>query len=134
MDAITIIQAAWVDIKVSTLNAVWRKMWLDCIHISGGFGKAEVECWVEVKDDIAKFAALGRWLGSESFEDLQPNDTMQLINFYEGELSLEYLVEQETMKTLLEVGEEDEHAPMDLLTVSNLQKALKVCEDNVTFL
>jgi hypothetical protein len=100
MDAITFIQAVGVDIKVSTVNAVWRKMWLNCIHISGGFGKAEVECCVEVKDDIAKLVALGRWLGSESFEDLQPNDTMQLIN-YEDELSVEYMVEKETMKMLL---------------------------------
>jgi hypothetical protein len=32
------------------------------------------------------------------------------------------------------VDEEDEHAPVDLLTVTNLQKALKVCEDSVSFL
>jgi hypothetical protein len=81
MDAITIIQAVWVDIKVSTVNAVWRKMWLNCVHNSAGFGKAILECRVEVKDDIAKLVALGRWLGSEGFEDLQPDDTMQLINF-----------------------------------------------------
>jgi hypothetical protein len=81
MDAITIIQAAWVDIKVSTVNAVWRKMWLNCVHNCGGFGKAVLECCVEVKFDITKLVALGRWLGSEGFEDLQPDDTMQLINF-----------------------------------------------------
>jgi len=70
-----------VDIKVSTVNAVWRKMWLDCVHKSGGFGKAVLECCGEVKDDITKLVALGRWLGSEGFEDLLPDDTMQLINF-----------------------------------------------------
>jgi hypothetical protein len=81
MDAITIIQAAWVDIKVSTMNAVWRKMWLNFVPNSGGFGKAVLECCVDLKVDIAKLVTLGRWLGSEGFEDLQPDDTMQLINF-----------------------------------------------------
>jgi hypothetical protein len=70
-----------VDIKVSTVNAVWRKMWLNCVHNPGGFGKAVLECCVEVKDNITKLVACGRWLGSEGFEDLQPDDTMQLINF-----------------------------------------------------
>jgi hypothetical protein len=104
------------------------------VFITGGFGKAVVECCVEVKDDIAKLVTLGRWLGSEGFEGLQTEDTMQLINIYEGELSLEDLVEQETMNMLLEVDEEEEHAPMDLLTVTNVQKALKVCADSVTVL
>lgn len=81
MDAITIIQAVWVDIKVSAVNVVWRKIWLNCVRNSGGFGKAVLECCVEVKDDITKLVALGRWLGSEGFEDLQPDDTMQLVHF-----------------------------------------------------
>lgn len=38
------------------------------------------------------------------------------------------------MKTLLEVDEEDEHAPVHLLKVTDMQKALCVCEDSVTFL
>jgi hypothetical protein len=51
-----------------------------------------MEGCVEVKYDIAKFVALGRWLGGEGCEDLQPDDTMQLINSYE-ELSAEDLFE-----------------------------------------
>ena len=48
------------------MNAVWRKMWLNCVDNFGGFGKAILECCVEVKDDIATLVALGRWLGSEA--------------------------------------------------------------------
>jgi hypothetical protein len=33
-------------------------------------------------------------------------------------------VEQEAMNMLLEVDEEDEHAPVHLLTVTDMQKAL----------
>jgi hypothetical protein len=36
-------------------------------------------------------------------------------------------VEQETMNTLLEVDEEDEHTPLNLLIVTNMLKALQVC-------
>lgn len=75
-DAITIIQATWLDVKVATVNAGWRKMWLNYVYNCDGFGKALLECCVEVKDDIAELVALGRWLGSEGFEDLQPDDTM----------------------------------------------------------
>lgn len=59
------------------------------MFITSGFGKAVVECFVKVKDDIAKLMTLGRWLGSEGFEGLLIDDTMQLLNFFEGELSLE---------------------------------------------
>lgn len=61
-----------------------------------------MECCVEVKDDITKLVALGRWFVDEGFEVLQQDDTMQVINLYEEELCAEDLVEQETINTLLE--------------------------------
>jgi hypothetical protein len=44
------------------------------------------------------------------------------------------LVQKDTTIILLEEAEEDEPAPVDLLTISTLQKTLNMCDDSRTFM
>jgi hypothetical protein len=71
---------------------------------------------------------------AKASKDLQPGDITELRHFHEEELSAEDLVEQKTLTILPEEAEEDVPAPVDLLTIPNLQKALKMCEESTNFL
>jgi hypothetical protein len=48
-------------------------------------------------------------------------------------MSAEDLVEQMTTNTLPKKGKEDKPAPTHLLTICNMQKAVKMLVDTVTF-
>jgi hypothetical protein len=43
-------------------------------------------------------------------------------------------VQKDTSTILLEEAEEDEPAPVDLLTIPKLQKTLKMCDESRTFM
>jgi hypothetical protein len=57
--------------RISPINAVWRKICPELIHMSGQFRKSAMECCVKAENDI-EMVVLWRWLSDKGFEDLQP--------------------------------------------------------------
>jgi hypothetical protein len=69
--------------------------------------------------------ALGRLLGGDGFEGQQPVETMQLIR---GDVCRRQRTPCRRRMKRMSVCQ------WGLLTVSNLRKVLKICEDSITFL
>ena len=95
--------------------------------MSGQFRKPAMECCVQAENDV-EMVVLWRWLSDKGFEDLQPCDVLDLIKSVccrPGRAGDNILPEEE---------EEGESVPVNLLTVSNFQKALKTFHDSITFL
>lgn len=114
-------------LRIPLMNAVWRKICPELIHMSGQFRKPAMECCVKAENDV-EMVVLWRWLSDKGFEDLQPYDILDLIKSVccrPGRAEDNILPAEE---------EEGETVPVNLLTVSKFQKALKTFHDSITFL
>jgi hypothetical protein len=96
--------------------------------MSGQFRKPAMECCVKAENDVVEMVMLWRWLGGMGFEDLQPYDVLDLIK------SLCCRPGRTEDNILPEEEEEAESVPVNLLTVSNFQEAMKTFHDSITFL
>lgn len=69
LSAVKNIKLAWDEVKPSTMNAVWKKLWPEsCAR----------EAVVEIPE-VMEIATLGRTLGGEGFEDLQCEDITEVL-------------------------------------------------------
>lgn len=109
-DAIANIKPSWCDIKNTTMNAVWRPLWPECVEDDVGDAS---DCNVE------NLLCLGRQIGGEGFQDLELSDINELLEAHDAELSVHELIELE---------ETDE------LTTKNLEKLITKINEAVVII
>jgi hypothetical protein len=108
LHAIKNIKNAWDEVKDSFMNAVWKKLWKECVH--------DLRGCVNPFSEIPEIVSLGQKVVGEGFEDLQEVDVIDLLQSHEEELSVEDLVE------LTQREQEDQDVVMqeDKLTLKRL--------------
>jgi hypothetical protein len=106
--AVKNISNAWNEVDVTVMNAVWRKLWKECVH--------NVRGCVNPYSEVHEIVSLGQKVGGEGFEDLQEIDIIDLLQSHEEELSVEDLME------LTQREQEDQDVVMqkDKLTLQRL--------------
>jgi hypothetical protein len=97
------------------------------MHNSGGFEKPAVEHSVKERDGV-EFMALEKQLGGKSLEDFHSDATMKLINSHSHVCRRPSGADGNKHTK----GEEGEPALVHLLTICNIQKAVKTPEDRIT--
>ena len=110
------------------MASIWGKMWPEFMHNSGGFEKPAVAHNVKEKDAV-EFMALEKQFGGKSLEDFHSDATMKLINSHNYVCRRPGGVDGNKYTK----GEEYEPALVHLLTICNMQKAVKTLEDSITF-
>ena len=91
------IKDSWVEVSVSTMNAVWKKVWPECVHNFTGF--ADVPLITSQIVDLAQEAG---------FEEVDEEDVDDLLESHAEPFSNEDLMELEQQWALEE--EEEEYA------------------------
>lgn len=86
MDAITLIDESWKEVKDSTLNACWTKLYPEIVPPKEKFLRQECE---EIVQEIVNSA---RTIEGEGFQDLQDSEVLELIST-SAELSAEEVEE-----------------------------------------
>ncbi|KAM9364931.1 tigger transposable element-derived protein 1-like [Pholidichthys leucotaenia] len=116
------IQKALNEMKEQTLNASWRKLWLDVAHDYEGFTPDEVH-----HSAIDKAVRLARLVATEGFSDMTTEDVNTLIECHSEPLTDEDLIEmtrsasEEEEEAAAAAGDDDE-AEERGLTLDNLQE------------
>jgi len=105
----------------------WGKMWPEFMHNSGGLEKPAGEHNVKEKDDV-EFMALEKQFGGKSL-DFHSDATMKLINSHSHVCRRPGGADGNKHTKC----EEDVPALAHLLTICNMQKALKKLEYSITF-
>jgi hypothetical protein len=98
-------------------------MYTKCIHIPDKSGQPGLQ---KLRMMLLNCRHLANGLVAKALKDLQPESIRQIRHFHEEEPAAEDLVQKDTPTILLEEVEEDEPAPVDLLTSPKLQKTLKM--------
>lgn len=108
LHAVKNIGNAWNEVDVTVMNAVWRKLWKECVH--------NVRGCVNPYSEVHEIVSLGQKVGGEGFEDLQEIDIIDLLQSHEEELSVEDLMEL----TQREQEDQDIVVQKDKLTLQRL--------------
>ncbi|XP_019391383.1 PREDICTED: centrosomal protein of 89 kDa isoform X4 [Crocodylus porosus] len=117
--AIDNISSAWAEVASKTMNGVWRKFWAGCVQDSQEFE----EPVVTIRDNIIE---LGRKIG---FDELEPEDIQELIDFNREELSNEDLIQMEQQRSHEEEEDAEEDVqPARALTSKGMAEAFKHLE------
>lgn len=74
-DCITFIKDSVDELRPTTLNACWHKLW-----------KAVVKDFKESSEEVNTATILARQLNGEVFEDVQPNEVEELLQAHTEEL------------------------------------------------
>ena len=74
-DCITLIKDSVDELRPTTLNACWHKLW-----------KAVVKDFKESSEEVNTATILARQLNGEVFEDVQPNEVEELLQAHTEEL------------------------------------------------
>jgi hypothetical protein len=110
LHAIKNIRNAWDEVKDTLMNAVWKKLWKECVH--------DLRESVNPFSEVSEIVSIGQKVAGEGFEDLKEADVIDLLQSHEEELSVEDLVE------LTQNEQEDQDVVMqeDKLTVKRLAR------------
>ena len=115
------IEDSWAEASASTMNAVWKKVWPECVHNFTGF--ADVPLITSQIVDLAQEAG---------FEEVDEEDVDDLLESHAEPLSNEDLMELEQQWALEE--EEDAVTPSsEHLTMKNLSQILSSFESAIEF-
>lgn len=82
LDAVQNIKFAWDEVKNTTLNAVWKKIWPEC-------------CIKEAVVDmpaLVEIVEMGKQIGGEGFDDIRSEDISEVIECAQEDLSVEEMV------------------------------------------
>lgn len=80
--AVKNIKLAWDEVKNSTMNAVWKKIWPEC-------------CIREAVVDmpaLVEIVEIGKTIGGEGFDDIAPEDIAEAIECAQEDLSVEEMI------------------------------------------
>ena len=80
-DGIDIIAESWNEVKESTMNAVWKKIWPECVHNFTGFP--------QVRPVVTEVVNLAHKVGMEEVDE---EDVSELLTSHEKELTNEELI------------------------------------------
>ena len=84
MKAIEIISDSWVEVKLSCMYGVWRKIWPECVHKT---------CAAEIDDVPAVCHEVSNLARESNFEDMQQPDINELLTSHNPEFSNEELLQ-----------------------------------------
>lgn len=90
-DCIADIDASWQEMKPSSINACWRKIWPQVVEKDNLVPPITNE-----EDEIVRLA---HQIGGEGFEDMQRDEVNELLNSHGEELSEEDLLAQKDQET-----------------------------------
>jgi hypothetical protein len=119
--AITIIRDSWDEVKPTSMNGSWRKLWPECVH-----KKSQKE--TEVAQVVHEIVTLAK---DYNFEGMEENDVKELLVATPHELTNEELLdlslnnEEEESCSTLQVTEKPE------ITLKQISKALKLIEEGL---
>uniref|UniRef100_H9GSD8 DDE-1 domain-containing protein n=1 Tax=Anolis carolinensis TaxID=28377 RepID=H9GSD8_ANOCA len=89
------IQKAITEMKTETLNACWKKLWLEVAHDHKGLSLDEIH-----HSEVNKAVRLAKILGGESFSDMTAKDVNDLLDVHGQPLTDEDLEELEPEESL----------------------------------
>ena len=115
--AVEIIAAAWEEVKSSTMNAVWRKVWPEAVHSFVRFDHVPLQQEI---DDFANAADLV----AEGEERINADDIAALVESHEEDLTAEDLVELQKQQTAVE--EEEQTTSEKTTTMGDLKELIKL--------
>lgn len=122
-DGIDIIAESWNEVKESTMNAVWKKIWPECVHNFAGFPQV---CPV-----VTEVVSLAHKAGMEEVDE---EDVNELLTSHEQELTNEELIAIEQERAVEEeaaAAEEDDATRQHHLTRKILAEALSEIESGM---
>lgn len=101
-NCIEYIHASWQEMKPSTINACWRKIWPQVVKKDNAFPP--------LQDEEKEIVRIAHQIGGEGFDDMRADEIDELLNSHEKELSDEDLMlqKEEDSKECEEVESEDE--------------------------
>ncbi|XP_029649971.1 tigger transposable element-derived protein 1-like [Octopus sinensis] len=124
MNAVDNIAESWNEIKLSTMNSVWKNMWPDCVRDFTDF--PPVESLHQVQQDIVTLA------NSAGFEEVKENDVIELLESHGESLSNEELLLLEQDRAAEEEEEDLEAASTQLqLNVDHLATGLALIQEGL---
>ncbi|XP_067143383.1 tigger transposable element-derived protein 1-like [Centruroides vittatus] len=112
-DAVDSISESWKELKLTTMNHVWKKIWPECVKSTD----AEVNFLPEIRQNILDLA---HDLG---FEGLNERDVLDLLEADREPLSYEELIQLQAEPAF---DEETEPVVSKQLTSKNLSKAFPI--------
>jgi Mg/Co/Ni transporter MgtE len=118
-DCITDIHESLHEIKQSTINRCWRKLWPEAVH--------EAAVFPSINDDLQDIAQIAHQVGGEGFEDMQPHELEELIVSHTEEITekdLEELINEDDSEDEKKVIARSTLNPKALTEIMNLQRAL----------
>ncbi|XP_051868769.1 tigger transposable element-derived protein 1-like [Pristis pectinata] len=126
MNAIDNIAESWDEVKVSTMNGVWKNIWPECINNFSGFPPAEPA--EKVTRDIVALA------NEAGFEEIVEGDVIHLLDSHKEDLSDDdlMLLEQERASEEVDIIETPP-TPLQLMT-NHLSDALSYIDQVVHIL
>lgn len=120
-DAVDSISESWKELKLTTMNHVWKQIWPECIESAD----AEVNLIHEIMQNILDLA---HYL---SFEGLNERDVLDLLEADREPISY---VETKQLKAELRSDEEAEPVVFKQLTSENLSNAFSYFEQGINIL
>lgn len=116
-DGIDIIAESWSEVKESTMNAVWKKIWPECVHNFTGFP--------QVRPVVTEVVNLAHKAGMEEVDE---EDVSELLTSHEKELTNEELIAIEQERAVEEeaaaaAAEEEDATRQHHLTCKILAEA-----------
>lgn len=120
MDAVHSISESWKELKLTTMNHVWKKIWPECVIYD-----TEVNFLPEIRQDILDVA---HDLG---FEGLNERDVLDLLEADRESLSYEELIQLQAEPAF---DEETEPVVFKQLTSKNLSKSFSYFEQGINIL
>ncbi|XP_053145978.1 tigger transposable element-derived protein 1-like isoform X2 [Hemicordylus capensis] len=113
--ALTIIKEAMDEIKASTLNACWRKLWKEAVK--------DPSAVPAVEEEVGRIVTSARRLGGEGFEDIQPTEVAELLESHSEELTEQDL--EALIKSSSDQEEEEDCRATAKLILGKVNRFLK---------
>ncbi|XP_014788567.1 tigger transposable element-derived protein 1-like [Octopus bimaculoides] len=124
MNAVDNIADSWNEVKLSTMNSVWKNIWPDCVRDFTDF--PPVESLYQVQQDIVTLT------NSAGFEEVKENDVIELLVSHRESLSNEELLLLEQDRAAEEEEEDIEAASTQLqLNVDHLATGLALIQEGL---
>ncbi|GLV40948.1 hypothetical protein CBL_08522 [Carabus blaptoides fortunei] len=125
---IEIISLSLKELKTSTLNACWKKIWALSVGIENDRESSE--------NEIVSILNLGRTIGGEVFDDMNMQDVQDL--FMEEEIAEEHLLEMASVDPFLQIDNDkkisDEDYEIKELNLKKLQEGINLAKNLEFFL
>lgn len=132
-DALENINKGWKDVTETTMNAVWKNLWPDCIRTDS------VSLVEAANEDVAETIAVGRQLEAEGFSDLNLSDIEEYIESHDVELETNDLIElseeyKDKEQDIEDALRDDVKESTYLFTTPNIKEYIAMIQTAIDFI